>query len=228
MTDVTNYRGSVPVDATRTRERLLAEGARHFAERGIHGAQMREVVRAAGQANDSAVHYHFGSRDGLLAAICARHLDAMEPDRRERLARQGPDPDLHTVLTDLIAPTARNWRRRKAATSCASPLSWRARPACGAGLPRHSSATRCASSSSSCARCVRASMSPELAGERIADRRRRAHSRFGRACCSDRRRAPPSTSTTSSSLPTWSRCLRPHSSLDRIFRSFLGCAGKGR
>jgi AcrR family transcriptional regulator len=106
MTDVTNYRGSVPVDATRTRERLLAEGARHFAERGIHGAQMREVVRAAGQANDSAVHYHFGSRDGLLAAICTRHLDAMEPDRRERLARQGPDPDLHTVLTDLIAPTA--------------------------------------------------------------------------------------------------------------------------
>jgi AcrR family transcriptional regulator len=106
MTDVTNYRGSVPVDATRTRERLLTEGARHFAERGIHGAQMREVVRAAGQANDSAVHYHFGSRDGLLAAICTRHLDAMEPDRRERLARQGPDPDLHTVLTDLIAPTA--------------------------------------------------------------------------------------------------------------------------
>jgi AcrR family transcriptional regulator len=106
MTDVTNYRGSMPVDATRTRERLLAEGARHFAERGIHGAQMREVVRAAGQANDSAVHYHFGSRDGLLTAICVRHLEAMEPDRRERLARQGSDPDLHTVLTDLIAPTA--------------------------------------------------------------------------------------------------------------------------
>jgi AcrR family transcriptional regulator len=106
MTDVTNYRGAVPVDATRTRARLLAEGARHFAERGIHGTQMREVVRAAGQANDSAVHYNFGSRDGLLAAICTRHLDAMEPDRRERLARQGPDPDLHTVLTDLIAPTA--------------------------------------------------------------------------------------------------------------------------
>ena len=66
MTSVSkrNYRGSVPVDATRTRELLLAAGARHFAERGIHGAQMREVVRAAGQANDSAVHYHFGSRDG--------------------------------------------------------------------------------------------------------------------------------------------------------------------
>ncbi len=106
MTDVTNYRGAVPVDATLTRERLLTEGARHFAEQGIHGAQMREVVRAAGQANDSAVHYHFGSREGLLAAICTRHLDAMEPDRRARLARQDRDPDLRTVLTDLIAPTS--------------------------------------------------------------------------------------------------------------------------
>jgi AcrR family transcriptional regulator len=106
MTDVTHYRGCVPTDATRTRERLLHEGARLFAERGIHGAQMRDVVRAAGQANDSAVHYHFGSREGLLTAICTRNLDAMEPERRERLARQDAAPDLATVLTDLIAPTS--------------------------------------------------------------------------------------------------------------------------
>lgn len=96
----------MPADAVRTRERLLAAGARLFAERGIHGAQMRDVVRAAGQANDSAVHYHFGSREGLLGAICLRHLEEMEPDRRARLAAQPADPALTLVLTDLIAPTA--------------------------------------------------------------------------------------------------------------------------
>ena len=80
------------VDATGTRAKLLRAGERLFAEHGIHGAQMRDIVRAAGQANDSAVHYHFGSRDGLLAAICAQHIDAMEPERQRRIADQDADP----------------------------------------------------------------------------------------------------------------------------------------
>ncbi len=106
MTTVSNYARPVAVDASGTRAKLVSAGERLFAERGIHGAQMRDVVRAAGQANDSAVHYHFGSRDGLLAAICAGHIDAMEPERRRRLADQGADPSLATVLADLLRPTA--------------------------------------------------------------------------------------------------------------------------
>jgi AcrR family transcriptional regulator len=106
MTDVSNYAGSVAVDATGTRSRLLAAGERLFATRGISGAQLRDIIRAAGQANDSAVHYHFGSRDGLLAAICQRHIAAMDPERERRLAQQGPQPDLETVIADLVRPTA--------------------------------------------------------------------------------------------------------------------------
>lgn len=94
------------VDASDTRAKLLAAGAKLFATRGIHGAQMRDVVRAAGQANDSAVHYHFGSRQGLLAAICQLHIDAMEPDRLRRLAGQDAEPSLQTVIADLVEPTA--------------------------------------------------------------------------------------------------------------------------
>lgn len=108
MTSVSNsnYRGSVPVDATRTRELLLAAGARHFAERGIHAAQMREVVRAAGQANDSAVHYHFGSREGLLAAVLEQHA-AFLAEREHRLlevAQGRPDDDLAAALEALVRP----------------------------------------------------------------------------------------------------------------------------
>jgi AcrR family transcriptional regulator len=96
----------VAVDASGTRAKLLAAGERLFATQGIHGAQMRDIVRAAGQANDSAVHYHFGSRQGLLAAICQRHIDAMDPERERRLAEQPESPTLDTVIADLVHPTA--------------------------------------------------------------------------------------------------------------------------
>jgi TetR/AcrR family transcriptional regulator, regulator of cefoperazone and chloramphenicol sensitivity len=94
------------VDATGTRAKLIAAGEQFFATHGIHGAQMRDIVRAAGQANDSAVHYHFGSREGLLRAICERHIDAREPDRQRRIAEQGPAPALATVVHDMLRPTA--------------------------------------------------------------------------------------------------------------------------
>lgn len=95
----------MPVDATATRDALIAAGERLFAERGIHGASIRDIVRAAGQANDSAVHYHFGSREGLILAICERHITTMEPARAALLAEH-PRPDLGTAVADLVAPTA--------------------------------------------------------------------------------------------------------------------------
>ncbi len=72
MTDVSTYAGLVPTDATATRAKLMAAGERVFAEHGIHGAQLRDIVRAAGQANDSAVHYHFGARARVVAASAVR------------------------------------------------------------------------------------------------------------------------------------------------------------
>lgn len=102
----------MPLDATGTRAKLIAAGERHFAIDGIHGAQMRHIVRDAGQANDSAVHYHFGSRAGLLIAICQHHIDEMRPDRDRRLALQSESPELQTVITDLVRPTAERLHTR--------------------------------------------------------------------------------------------------------------------
>jgi AcrR family transcriptional regulator len=68
---------------TDTRTALLDTGERLFAERGIAGASMRAITRAAG-ANLAAVHYHFGSKEGLVRAVFGRRL---EPLNRERLAR---------------------------------------------------------------------------------------------------------------------------------------------
>lgn len=89
-------------DATRTRSRLIRAGERRFARDGVRGARLADIVRDAGQANDSAVGYHFGSREGLLRAIVEQHLGAMEQQRRPPAA----DADLRTLVADIVAPTA--------------------------------------------------------------------------------------------------------------------------
>jgi AcrR family transcriptional regulator len=83
----------------------MRAGERLFAEQGIHGAQIRDIVKAGGQGNDSAVHYHFGSRDGLIYAICAYHIERMEPERQRRVDEHTPVPDLATLVADMVECT---------------------------------------------------------------------------------------------------------------------------
>lgn len=89
-------------DATLTRARLVRAGERRFAEDGVAGARLSDIVRDAGQANDSAVGYHFGSRQGLLEAIVTHHLAEME-----RLRTVPPEgAGLREVVAAVVEPTA--------------------------------------------------------------------------------------------------------------------------
>jgi AcrR family transcriptional regulator len=83
----------------------MRAGEHLFARRGIDGAPTSEIVTRAGQANDSAVQYHFGSRTGLLTAIIDRHMHPMEEERKPVLAGL-TGADLGTVLTAVIEPVA--------------------------------------------------------------------------------------------------------------------------
>jgi AcrR family transcriptional regulator len=89
-------------DATETRARLLRAGEQRFARDGVAGAKLSDVVRDAGQRNVSAVGYHFGSRQGLLTAIVAKHMAVMEAQREV----PSPDDDLVEVVRLIVAPTA--------------------------------------------------------------------------------------------------------------------------
>jgi AcrR family transcriptional regulator len=89
-------------DATRTRALLIRAGERRFAREGVAGARLSDVVRDAGQANESAVSYHFGSRDGLLEAIIAKHMATMEVLRPEPSTE-----DLAQLVRETVEPTAR-------------------------------------------------------------------------------------------------------------------------
>lgn len=70
-----------------TREHMLNIAEAIFAERGIDAVSMRQLALEMGQANNSAIQYHFGGKAGLLAEIIRRRVAAFEPRRQELLAQ---------------------------------------------------------------------------------------------------------------------------------------------
>lgn len=52
-----------------TKRGLIEAAERLFALQGIAATTIRQINAAAGQKNQSAIHYHFGSKDAILDAI---------------------------------------------------------------------------------------------------------------------------------------------------------------
>jgi AcrR family transcriptional regulator len=98
----------VPRDPEPARRSLIRAGERLFADRGITTVALREINVAAGQKNSSALHYHFGSREGLLRAILAQHVDAVR-DARLMLLKEVDERgglDLRAAARVLVEPLA--------------------------------------------------------------------------------------------------------------------------
>ncbi|MCC9309776.1 TetR family transcriptional regulator [Kitasatospora sp. RB6PN24] len=92
-----------------TREKLLHAAEQLFATQGVDGAQTRDIVRLAGQANPSAVQYHFGSRAGLLDEIMKARQDRTEGALAPRLPEL-PGLDLPELVRALIEAEATELR----------------------------------------------------------------------------------------------------------------------
>ena len=88
------------------REALVAVAERLFAERGVDAVTVRDVVKAAGQRNSSAVQYHFGNKAGLLQAILEPHQARLDARRAEMLDELGERPGLEALIEALIRPLA--------------------------------------------------------------------------------------------------------------------------
>ncbi len=121
MLDINNvqyYFGTMVRKASGTREKLVRAAEEVFAAQGVDGAQLRDITRLAGQANPSAVQYHFGSRAGLLDAVMAERQERTEAVLAAGLAarhlddgagtdQDGGSPDLlRELLGALIAAEA--------------------------------------------------------------------------------------------------------------------------
>ncbi|NVI91537.1 TetR family transcriptional regulator, partial [Actinomadura sp. BRA 177] len=102
----------MPKDASATREALIRAGAHLFAAHGIDAARTRDIVHHAGQANDSAITYHFGSRAGLLNAVLRNGITRMEPARAATLPALHSG-DLPAIVHAIVQPTADELRTQQ-------------------------------------------------------------------------------------------------------------------
>jgi len=73
------------------RELLLDTAEALFAERGFHGASVRDITEAANVRNAS-INYHFESKENLFLKVIERRIEPLAALRSERLLKMKPDP----------------------------------------------------------------------------------------------------------------------------------------
>lgn len=93
-----------------TQTRILDSAEFLFSEHGVNGASLRAIVAHAG-VNTAAVHYHFGSKNGLLEAVFARHIVPIAEERLKLLAAcragEGRPPLLNQIISAFLEPGMR-------------------------------------------------------------------------------------------------------------------------
>jgi len=91
-----------------TRDQLVSSAETLFAARGLDGVSLSEITRAADQRNASALNYHFGGKEGLLAAILEKHQPALDEERRRMLEKfeSIEDASLRGLVEVLVLPLA--------------------------------------------------------------------------------------------------------------------------
>lgn len=115
--------------STGTREAILAAAERLFAERGMYAVSNRQISEAAGQGNNAAACYHFGTRTDLLRAIESKHREPIEELRSQMLAAIGDSTELRDWVGTLVRPLTDHlaasgnptWYARFAAQAMADP-----------------------------------------------------------------------------------------------------------
>lgn len=97
------------VDGSNTRLLLISVAEKLVAQNGPDGVSSRQIAAAAGQTNNYAVQYHFGSKEGLLDAVFAHRLQRVDTMRAELFAsvsREGEEASVRKWLDVLLLPLA--------------------------------------------------------------------------------------------------------------------------
>lgn len=84
-------------------EQIVLAAERLFAEHGLDGVSLRQISAAAGSGNNTAVQYHFGTKDRLIQAIFEYRLPGLNERRTVLAARRRPD-DLRSWVECHVLP----------------------------------------------------------------------------------------------------------------------------
>ncbi|MGW2233846.1 TetR/AcrR family transcriptional regulator [Streptomyces sp. NPDC001759] len=116
--------------AAETREAIMDAAERLFAEHGLAAVSSRRISEAAGQGNNAAVGYHFGTRTDLIRALLDRGTGPIEHIRERMLAQVGDSDDVRDWVECLVRPATeylaslgtRSWLARFVAQVMTDPV----------------------------------------------------------------------------------------------------------
>lgn len=94
---------ALPGDATR--DRLKAAAQRLFAERGVDGVAVRDIVAAAGARNGASLHYYFRTKEALIRELVvdgAVRIDLRRNAALDTLEAQGGPQGVADIARLLI------------------------------------------------------------------------------------------------------------------------------
>ena len=89
-----------------TMEKLVDAAEKLFAEQGVLGAAVRDITVMAGQRNASAMHYHFGGREGLIAAVLARRGALVASERSSLMESLAGETHVASLMRGVVEPFA--------------------------------------------------------------------------------------------------------------------------
>ena len=101
-----------------TKAQLKRAAQALFARHGAAAVTVQQIVQAAGQRNNAALHYHFGTKEELIRQLLVEGAQQLDDRRQEMLAaldRAGGTSSVRQVLEILVLPVVeleRDPRRR--------------------------------------------------------------------------------------------------------------------
>ncbi|WP_025895804.1 TetR/AcrR family transcriptional regulator [Kordiimonas gwangyangensis] len=92
--------------ADATRASLIEAAERLIALKGIAHVSTREILQEAGQRNQSALQYHFGSKAGLVRATISERTHEIDDRRLALMEEWTSAPSLAQIIEVLVLPLA--------------------------------------------------------------------------------------------------------------------------
>ena len=87
-----------------TRQRLIRAAEILMARQGVAAVTTRDILNLAGQRNQSALHYHFGSKEGLIRSALTDQMERIDGRRLNLLTKAGDGPA--GILRAALLPMA--------------------------------------------------------------------------------------------------------------------------